>query len=285
MSEIECSFQLSTELWHSLRSYMERVNESPDQVVGRAISEYLTARRSGEVHQFAPIMALVEGVTEGGTDIETLKRYGDLGLGTFEYLDGELLALDGRFFQMTSDGVVREVQGKLSSPFATLTRFEPTEELFLRRCETFGALEVAFDGMRRSDNVFSSLRVDGHFNCIRTRALCRSKPGVKLLEASKLQPEFEYRNVKGTLVGFWSPEYAKTLNVPGYHFHFLSEDKTAGGHLLACEGQDLNLKIQTGTQLRMVLPETRHFFSADLRRDPTQDLEKAERDQGGRPKE
>jgi acetolactate decarboxylase len=279
MSEVECNFRISSELWHSLRAYLERVPESADQIVERALSEYLMARRNGEVHQFAPIMALVEGVTQGGTDIETLKKYGDLGLGTFEYLDGELLALDGHFFQMTSDGAVREAHGKISSPFATLTRFEPTEELCLKSCETFSTLEAAFDGMRKSDNVFSSLRVDGYFNYIRTRALCRSKPGVKLLEASQVQPEFEYRNIKGTLVGFWSPQYAKTLNVPGYHFHFLSEDKTAGGHLLMCRGQDLNLKIQTGTQLRMVLPETRDFFGAGLRRDPTQDLEKAERDQ------
>jgi acetolactate decarboxylase len=91
-----------------------------------------------------------------------------------------------------------------------------------------------------------------------------------------VQPEFEFDDVAGTLVGFWTPEYAKTLNVPGYHLHFLSTDHKNGGHLLQCRGSNLRLQIQRGGEYRLALPETEDFLKADLRRDPAADLARAE---------
>jgi acetolactate decarboxylase len=52
--------------------------------------------------------------------------------------------------------------------------------------------------------------------------MCKTEEGVPLLKAAAVQPEFEFHNIPGTLVGFWTPQYAKNLNVPGYHLHFLS---------------------------------------------------------------
>jgi acetolactate decarboxylase len=102
------------------------------------------------------------------------------------------------------------------------------------------------------------------------------QPGTKLVQAAAVQPEFEYRNVHGTLVGFWSPEYTKTLSIPGYHLHFLSDDHKGGGHLFECRGADLTLRLQRGTRFHLLLPETSSFLDADLRRDPSEDLEQAE---------
>jgi acetolactate decarboxylase len=110
-------------------------------------------------------------------------------------------------------------------------------------------------------------------------------PGTKLIDAAAEQSEFEYRKVYGTLVGFWSPEYSKTLTIPGYHLHFLSKDHTAGGHLLECCGADLTLRVQRGSRFNLVLPETSSFLDADLHRDPSADLEKAERLQPEKVKE
>src|SRR5207253_3712568 len=86
--------------------------------------------------------------------------------------------------------------------------------------------------------------------------------------------EFEFRDVEGTLVGFWTPEYAKALNVPGYHLHFVSADRTRGGHLLQCRGAGLRLQIQREGYYHIALPETEDFLKADLRRDPAADLAK-----------
>jgi acetolactate decarboxylase len=106
--------------------------------------------------------------------------------------------------------------------------------------------------------------------------MCRTEEGVSLVEAAAHQPEFTLTRVQGTMVGFWSPEYAKTLSVPGYHLHVLTEDRRAGGHVLQCQGRGLRIRIQRELDLRVSLPQSTEFLQADLSRDPTADLDKAE---------
>jgi acetolactate decarboxylase len=208
--------------------------------------------------------------------VGTLREHGDLGLGTFENLDGEMVVVDGQFFQVRSDGSVQQCDDDMLSPFAVVTRFVPEAAVTLDHCPDLNALTAQFDSLRSSDNLFYALRVDGRFEYVKTRAMCRTKEGVPLVQAAAVQPEFEFHNLSGTLVGFWTPEYAKMLNVPGYHLHFLSADRQSGGHLLQCRGIDLRLQIQREGDFRIALPETEDFLKADLRRDPAADLAKAE---------
>jgi acetolactate decarboxylase len=72
------------------------------------------------------------------------------------------------------------------------------------------------------------------------------------------------------------PEYAKTLNGPGSHVHFVSADRTSGGHLLPCRGAHLRLQIQREGDYRIALPDPEDFLTADLRRDLAAALAKAE---------
>jgi acetolactate decarboxylase len=97
-----------------------------------------------------------------------------------------------------------------------------------------------------------------------------------MVRAAEGQSEFEFHNVSGTLVGFWTPEYAKSLNVPGYHLHFISEDRICGGHLLECRGSNLLLQVQREDEFQIALPETEDFLKADLRRDASADLDRVE---------
>lgn len=66
------------------------------------------------------------------------------------------------------------------------------------------------------------------------------------------------------------------LSVPGYHLHVLTGDRRAGGHLLECQGCRLRIQIQRELDLRVSLPHSAEFLQADLSRDPTKDLDKAE---------
>lgn len=228
------------------------------------------------LYQVSTATALVQGIYQGAVRVETLREHGDLGLGTFENLDGEMVIVDGQFFQARSDGSVRECDDEVLSPFAVITRFAPDAAVTLPQDPDLSHLTSEFDRLRHSGNIFFALRVDGHFDYVHARAMCRTKEGVPLVEAAAVQPEFEFRDVEGTLVGFWTPEYAKTLNVPGYHLHFVSADRTRGGHLLQCRGTGLRLQIQSEGDYHIALPETEDFLKADLRRDPAADLAKAE---------
>jgi len=271
----QLTVNLTPDLWQAIRVEGDQQGDDPAGIVLNALSEYFDNNRD-RLYQVSTSSALVEGVAEGAVDIGTLRKYGDLGLGTFEQLDGEMVVVDGRVFQMRSNGSVREVADDVMTPFATVARFRPDAEVVLKRCSHLSDLTDAFDQLRPTDNMFFSLRVDGYFDYVRTRALCRMAPGTKLVNAASVQPEFEYRGVFGTLVGFWSPEYTKTLSIPGYHLHFLSEDHTGAGHLLECRGADMTIQLQRGNRLNLVLPETSSFLDADLRRDPSEDLERAE---------
>jgi acetolactate decarboxylase len=232
---------------------------------------------SDMIYQVSTATALVAGIYQGAVRVGVLREHGDLGLGTFEDLDGEMVIVDGHFFQVRCDGSVREVGDAVLSPFAVITRFAPEPVVTLDQCPDMGRLTSRFDTLRHSDNVFFALRVDGQFDYIRTRAMCLTKEGVPLVQAAAVQPEFEFRDIQGTLVGFWTPEYAKTFNVPGYHLHFVSDDRSRGGHLLQCRGSNLRLQIQReGDYYHIALPETEDFLKADLRRDPAADLAQAE---------
>jgi acetolactate decarboxylase len=228
------------------------------------------------LYQVSTATALVEGIYQGAVQIAALREHGDLGLGTFESLDGEMVVVDGHFFQVRSDGSVREVEDNVLSPFAAVTTFSPDQSITLENCPDLSYLTSQFDALRQSDNFFYALRVDGTFDYIHARAMRRTKEGIPLVQAAAVQPEFEFHNISGTLVGFWTPEYAKSLNVPGYHLHFISGDRTQGGHVLQCRGKNLRLQIQREGDYHIVLPETEDFLKANLRRDPTAALAKAE---------
>ena len=236
----------------------------------------MTKQVQHTLYQVSTSAALVQGVYVGAVRVATLRQHGDLGLGTFEGLDGEMVVADGHFFQVRSDGSVREVPEDVLVPFAAITDFSPDRSITLDNCPALSHLTSRFDTLRPSDNFFFALRVDGTFDYIHTRAMRRTKEGVPLVQAAAIQPEFEFEDIVGTLVGFWTPEYAASLNVPGYHLHFISADRTRGGHLLECRGRNLSLQIQCEGDYHVVLPQTNDFLKADLRRDPTADLTKAE---------
>jgi acetolactate decarboxylase len=78
------------------------------------------------------------------------------------------------------------------------------------------------------------------------------------------------------MVGFWSPPYASGVEIAGYHLHFLSDDRTTGGHVLSCRGSGLRMQLQEEGEIHLALPDTAAFRRADLEHDPTADLDRAE---------
>jgi acetolactate decarboxylase len=54
------------------------------------------------------------------------------------------------------------------------------------------------------------------------------------------------------------------INVPHYHFHFITEDRKKGGHVLDFGPQNVRIGIDNSSALYMVLDEHGGFYSADL---------------------
>jgi len=249
--------------------------EPIDHIVRAALADQLQVEHH-TLYQVSTSTALVEGVYRGAVTVAHLLEHGDFGLGTFDGLDGEMVICDGEALQVRADGSVRVAARDDSSPFALVTRFAAEHAIEVAQCASLEQLLAAIDPLRGSQNVFYAVRVDGAFEQVHTRAMCRTEEGVPLVEAAAHQPEFHLRGVAGTMVGFWAPPYTRALEVPGYHLHFVTYRRDAGGHVLDCAGRRLRVQLQEVRDLRVALPANAEFLQADLTHDPGAALARAE---------
>ncbi len=269
---------LPPKLADKLAVTIERTGCTAEEVVGQALRRFLFGRRGGNaVYLSAPINALVEGFYVENTTIAEIKERGDFGLGTFNYLDGEMVLLDGVVYQIRSDGEVYKVEDDEKSPFACVTFFTP--DTFDDMEGPFGTTDIAdiLDKLIPSRNMLYAIRIDGEFRHVKTRAAPKSENYLPLVEATKNQTVFEFFDVTGCLAGFYTPKYMEHLNAPGYHLHFLTADRRKGGHLIGCDLKKVHVGIQHVPELELGLPVTFDFLTADLTRDTSKDLDKAEK--------
>ena len=274
----ELEVVLSYETLEQLTKAMERTGCSAAELVEQALRKFLFDRKEGNaVYLSAPINALVEGLYVENTTIGQVRQRGDFGLGTFDYLDGEMVVLDGKVYQIRSDGNVYDVADSEHSPFACVTFFSP--DTFDDIGDGFAAhdLEKILDNLIPSRNMLYAIRVDGEFKHVKCRAAPRSENYKPLVETTKDQPIFEFHDVKGSLAGFYTPSFMASLNAPGYHVHFLTEDRRRGGHVMQCSVKSVRIGVQHVPRLDVGLPLTLDYLTTDLTRDIGKDLDKAEK--------
>src|SRR3954447_11304076 len=226
------------------------------------------------LYQISTSSALVEGVYSGSACSSVLLEHGDFGLGTFEGLDGEMVILEGEIYQVADR--VRHRTDDFPVPFASITHFRAKSSFEIDKVACLKGIELACDQQRVSDNLFYALRLDGIFETIHARAVRTVPQNTRLLDAAKTQSEFHFQNIEGTLVGFWSPHYSSSFSVPGYHLHFISKDRTKGGHLLDCSARKLKARVQVLSEYDIRLPDSGPFLTANLSKDPASDLAKTE---------
>ena len=235
--------------------------------------------RDDVLFQVSTIDALLEGVYDGDVTFGELGRHGDFGIGTFNRLDGEMICLDGEFYKIRVDGKVYSVPNEEKTPFAVITDFSADSTLKVNNIEGFKLLEERLNPLISSKNIFYAIRIDGKFEYVKTRSVPgQSEPYQPLASVVKEQALFEFEDVRGTIVGFWCPSYVKGINVPGYHLHFILEDRSSGGHLLECKISDATVKIDDTFSFYMVLPEEKEFLSADLSSNKENALKKVEKE-------
>jgi acetolactate decarboxylase len=225
----------------------------------------------------APLNALVEGIFKQNVPLSEVKRHGDFGLGTFNELDGEMVLLDGRIYQITGEGKVNEVPDEVQTPFACATFYQATSHDDLAEETEWPAFHEFLLSLFPSPNIMYGLRIEGDFARVKTRSVPRQESYRPLAEAAKGQAVFDLKNVSGTVAGFFTPSFLSSLHVAGLHLHFLSADKTCGGHLLECRPRKVRIGVQFLNRLELSLPLTFDFLTCDLSRDIGEDVRKAER--------
>jgi acetolactate decarboxylase len=236
------------------------------------------AAERGTLTQWSTIDALLKGYYEGVATLGEVKQSGDFGLGTFEGLDGEMLLVDGVVYQIDSHGAVHKPGDAVRTPFAAVTFFKSDIELEIPAGLTLEQVQSQIDAVLPSKNVFYALRVTGRFQEMRTRSVHKqSEPYPPLSEVVKTQALFSLTKTEGTLAGLWCPSFAKSVNVPGFHFHYLAADRKSGGHVLGLlTGEGMRAQISVLREFSMKLPTATSFDALDLSGDRSKELHAVE---------
>jgi acetolactate decarboxylase len=222
-------------------------------------------KNNGILFQYSTLDSLMAGVFDGAMTYGELKQHGDFGIGTFNALDGEMVEVDHQVYQVKSDGVAYPVADTLKAPFAVVTFFAPDQTVKMEDSLDLEQLKSFLDKKLPTLNLPYAIKITGVFTQLQTRSVPRQSPPYKTLaEVLKTQPTFEFHNVKGSMIGFRLPSYMAGANAAGYHFHFLTADRTAGGHVLKCRVQRAMAEIDSIGKWNTVLPSEDAFYKVDL---------------------
>lgn len=221
------------------------------------------------------------GLYGGTLTIGELLEHGDLGIGTLDSIDGELIVLDGKAYQAKgSDGRVEvvEVSEDVKVPYAAVVPHE-AEVIFKQRFEMSDKelekrIESYYDGV----NLFRSIKITGHFARMHVRMIPKSTSDRKFAEVATHQPEYTQDNVSGTIVGIWTPEMFHGVSVAGYHLHFISADHTFGGHVMDFVISEGIVEVGAVDQLDQRFPvQDRKYLFAKFNMDELKDdIDKSE---------
>ncbi|MBI6405128.1 MULTISPECIES: acetolactate decarboxylase [Proteus] len=242
------------------------------------LNNYINNHPECTIYQNSLMSSLIAGVYDSDVTITDLLKQGDFGLGTFNQLDGELVAFDNNVFQLRSDGSARKALDSQKSPFAVMTFFNSDIEHSFSYGASQQEIHNTINQYVPSDNLFCAIKIEGEFELVKTRTVPRQEPPyLPMLEAIKNQPIFTFHNETGIIAGFRSPQFTQGMNVAGFHEHYINQQRQGGGHVLDYYLKYGTLKIGVISRLTIDLPCQATFLQANLMPDNLhQAIEKAE---------
>ena len=174
-----------------------------------------------------------QGAYAGRVSFADLLGYGRFGVGAMDALDGEMMMLNGRVYRFDASGAATEVAATNTTPSATVTFFEPDTKFDVGDLDD-EVFKKTMDWKRPAGVGLVAFRVTGKFDVVKTRSVPRQEPPFRPLSAVASNTVVsEWRDVAGTMVGFYFPESLQDVNWPGYHLHFIDKDRKHGGHVLS----------------------------------------------------
>lgn len=199
--------------------------------------------------------------------VKDFLHHADTGIGTYTGLDGEAIFEDGVAYKATADGKVSVMQPEDGVAFGTVAKFdESVPEVELKNISDIETLKQALEPYVKEDqNIFYMIKAKGVFKTMHVRScFACEKPYPTLSEVAQDQREFHFENTHGDVIAVWCPKYVNGINLPGWHFHYLSGDKTQGGYILGLSSDDLRVKIDKIERFDLTLPQNAEFAQRDL---------------------
>ncbi len=244
-------------------------------------AEQADADRADRITQVSLINALMLGEYDGFVSLKDLLGSGDFGLGTLDRLDGELIVLDGAAYQARSSGEVVAVPPTATTPFATITPFEADGTIPCPKLASLEDLDQFLDERLPERNNFVAIRIEAGVASITLRSVpAQERPFKPLQVIARSQPIWTHRGIRGSFVGIRSPQWARDITVPGYHWHFLSADRRIGGHVLECQIQEGTIRFDVCGDWTVKLDRSAAFNDKDLSGDLREQVKQVESPRG-----
>ena len=229
-----------------------------------------------ELFQTSTVQALLAGAFDGDVTLGQILEHGDLGLGTLDGLDGELIVLDGQVWKANLDGTLMRPQLSCRTPYAVVVPFSAGEPVPLLGPFPGTELERHLGQGIEAAGRPTAIRIDGRFASVRVRSVPKQqRPYPPLAAVIAKQQVSELDDVSGTMVGFRFPDALDGIEMVGSHLHFVTDDRSRGGHVLAYTVLEATAHLDTVTRLRVELPPavSTHHDGASVDQDALQRLE------------
>ncbi len=222
--------------------------------------------------------AFIGGLYDAVYPYTKVLKHGDFGLGAPDKLDGEILILDGKIYQTQSTGKTFLVKPTALTPFAVVNFFDAQKAAQNHQKLSKNDLFKYLDSLLTNKNGIYAIKITGSFNLVKTRAFppVKNKPYQPLADMLPLQHFFTFENVRGTLVGYRIPTFMDGPNIAGYHFHFLSDDKKAGGHIIDLMTDNITIEVDQLDGFKVDIPQTKDFDNFDFKKDRRDEVKRVE---------
>ena len=254
--------------------------ESPQQATEQQQNSQKAEGPKETVYQVALLQSLTQGYYDGIIKVSELKEHGDTGIGTFEGVNGEMIVLDGTVYQALGDGSVQVADDNETVPFSNVTFFDNDISETLSQTKDINTLKESLTNTvnKNGKNLFYMVKIKGTFDKMNVRSELKQEKPYKTLDKALAtdQREFNYENIAGTVVALYCPDYMGGLNTPGWHFHFISDDKTKGGHILELSFESAQAEFDSTQDFDMYLPEDPDFQKIELAKDVSSAIKKVE---------
>ena len=229
-------------------------------------------------YQVGLVSAFLKGVNESAITCAQLSQHGDTGLGSFNRVDGELIALDGIIYRIDEYGEASVAPPSMQIPFAVVSQFESVDTFKVRDIGSMPELNELIDTHLATKNIFYMLRIEGEFRELHLRSeACQLTPGMALSETlPQLQTNFYSQKSHGTMVVTRCPQFSTSFTIPGYHYHFINAKRTSGGHVFALQVTAATVQISPIRTVQLELFASQQFDQMNLEVDVVSELKKIE---------
>ncbi len=234
-----------------------------------------------KMYQVSTLQALTLGYTREVIKVRDLLQHGNIGLGTFEDVNGEMIVLDGHCYQADNHGNVTEAAPDTGVPFAIVTECRETQTIPFEDIRNIDQMKQSLDlhiDYAFTLNSMHLARIDGVFD----KVMARSETGlhahhVTLKELLQdRQKDFVFENIRGTIIAAYFPNYMDGINASGWHLHFISEDHTRGGHVFDLAAAHLTGRVETISQIEIQLPVGPAYDTYDMKTASASDIKTVE---------